>query len=229
MNQCKENACEVCGISEQLSAPWKDALSKEFSKEYFLRIIEHLHGNSFYPSVSDVLRCFSYVSPSEVKVVILGQDPYHGEGQATGLSFSVPRGVSVPRSLINIKKEIFSSTGAPSIVHGGCLVPWAQQGVLLLNTCLSVEPKKPRSHNFLKWSIFTDKVIELINKQEKVVFILWGKDAEKKEILINKNSHLILKSPHPSPFSARKGFLGCNHFLSANEFLVKHKKPPISW
>ncbi|KAI5192605.1 uracil-DNA glycosylase [Nematocida sp. AWRm77] len=225
-----ECSCAVCCLEEQMLPGWKALLKEEFAKEYFKRIVETLHTEAFFPEAGSILRCLSFFECAETKVVVLGQDPYHGAGQAEGLSFSVPAGVTAPPSLANIKKEIFSSTGKASVCKGGSLVPWAEQGVLLLNTTLTVREKQPRSHAGLLWSLFTDRVIECISEHaEHVVFFLWGKDAEKKRGLIDSSRHLVLSSPHPSPFSARRGFFGNNHFQLTNEYLLQHQKEPVVW
>ena len=165
----------------------------------------------------------------DVKVVILGQDPYHGKGQAHGLSFSVEEGVKLPPSLRNIYKEIEAEFGC-KMSASGCLTPWAEQGVLLLNAVLSVEEGQPNSHAGIGWEQVTDSIIEQVSEEcEHVVFMLWGAYAQKKECLINASKHLVLKSPHPSPFSAHKGFLGNGHFKKANSFLEAHSLKPIFW
>lgn len=223
-------SCDICRIEESICPGWKSLLDKEFNQEYFTAIIKHLHTISFFPKPAHILRCLSFFECRETKVVILGQDPYHGPGQAVGLSFSVPVGTRLPPSLINIRKEIVSSTGKNSSCVGGSLTSWAKQGVLLLNSILTVTQKKPRSHSALGWEQFTDEIIRIVSTEsENTVFMLWGKDAQEKEKLIDKSKHLVLKTSHPSPFSARKGFLGCEHFKLANEYLVLKGKSTIVW
>ncbi|OAG31774.1 uracil-DNA glycosylase [Nematocida displodere] len=225
-----ECSCDICSIEKQPLPGWQACLKEEFLEAYFKEIIAHLHTTSFFPKASQVLRCLSFFDCPETKVVILGQDPYHGPGQAVGLSFSVPIGVIPPPSLKNIKKEIEASTGKPSICQGGSLLPWVKQGVLLLNTTLTVLAKSPRSHASLGWSKLTDEIILSVSAQTtSTVFMLWGKDAQEKERLIDAKKHLILTSPHPSPFSARKGFFGSKHFQLANEYLELKSRGPIVW
>lgn len=222
--------CNICSIPTKILPGWHALLESEFEQEYFRSIISYLHKTQFYPKPEHVLRALTYFECAETKVVVLGQDPYHGPGQAVGLSFSVPVGERIPPSLINIRKEIVSSTGAKSVCNGGSLVPWAKQGVLLLNSILTVTQKQPHSHSQIGWTRLTDKIIEKVSEQSSgTVFMLWGKDAEKKKPLINSEKHLILCTTHPSPFSARKGFLGCQHFKRANEYLEKLGKDPINW
>ena len=165
-----------------------------------------------------------------MRVVILGQDPYHGAGQAEGLAFSVPAGVAIPPSLINIKKEIASDLGQPSIIPDGHLLPWAEQGVLLLNTTLTVRAGMAASHQGLGWETFTDAIIETINRCcNHVVFLLWGSPARRKGSMIDRTRHLVLEAPHPSPLSAHRGFFGCRHFSQTNAYLTQWGKAPIRW
>lgn len=183
---------------------------------------------TIYPPYHAVFNAFS-VSPKSVQVVILGQDPYHGEGQAHGLSFSVPNDVKIPKSLKNIFKELESDLKIPLPEHGN-LENWAKQGIFLLNASLTVEKAKANSHKNIGWLAFTDYVISQISAtQNHVVFMLWGKFAQSKENLIDDSKHLILKAPHPSPLSAYQGFFGCKHFSMANDYLMKHNKKPILW
>ncbi|KAI5185645.1 uracil-DNA glycosylase [Nematocida homosporus] len=221
--------CELCRIHLQPRPGWQQLLKSEFEAEYFQRIVFQLHQTLFYPAPKHLLRALSFFECPETKVVILGQDPYHGPDQAVGLSFSVPTGRNLPPSLQNIRKEILASTGQASICPGGSLVNWAKQGVLLLNTTLSVAPHQPRSHAHFGWHHFTDRIITLLNQTPGLVFLLWGKDAQEKQLLINPQNHLILTSPHPSPFSARRGFFGNNHFQLTNDYLIKQNKQPIHW
>ena len=182
-----------------------------------------------YPSRDLVFHALDMTPYNKVKVVILGQDPYHGPGQAHGLSFSVPDGVKVPPSLRNIKKEIQQDLRV-KLSSSGCLNSWAQQGVLLLNSVLTVEGGKPQSHAKIGWQRFTDRVISSLNDHHKsIVFMLWGAYAQKKSQLISNSHHLILTAPHPSPLSAHRGFLGCRHFSQCNAWLVKHHRDEINW
>lgn len=212
---------------------WDLTLGDEFKKDYFLKIKEFIdeeyNSKTIYPQYEEIFNAFKLTPLDNVKVVILGQDPYHEKGQAHGLAFSTPEGHAIPRSLKNIFKEINNEYGYP-IPESGCLENWAKQGVFLLNTVLTVEEGKANSHSKCGWQIFTDNVIKLLNKQEKaIVFLLWGKQAEKKRELITNPNHLILITSHPSPFSARRGFLGSNHFKKANEFLRDNGLEEIEW
>lgn len=212
---------------------WDLALSEEFKKEYFLNIMDFVQEEyatkTVYPPYEDMFNAFKFTSLSNVKVVILGQDPYHEEGQAHGLAFSTPEGRPIPRSLKNIFKEINQEYGYP-IPESGCLEKWAEQGVFLLNTVLTVEAGNANSHSKCGWQTFTDNVIRILNEQtQPIVFMLWGKQAEKKKDLINNPNHLVLITSHPSPFSARRGFLGSNQFILANEFLKENNILEIDW
>ena len=212
---------------------WDLVLKDEFEKDYFLKIKEFIkkeyNTKTIYPPFEDVFNAFKLTPLSNVKVVILGQDPYHEEGQAHGLSFSTPEGRPIPRSLKNIFKEI-SSEYSYSIPESGCLEKWAKQGVFLLNTVLTVEKGNANSHSKCGWQTFTDNVINILNKQKQpIVFLLWGKQAEKKKELITNHNHLVLITSHPSPFSARRGFFGCNHFKLDNEFLKENNIDEINW
>ena len=212
---------------------WDLALADEFKKQYFLNILDFVQEEyatkTVYPPYEDMFNAFKFTPLSNVKVVILGQDPYHEEGQAHGLAFSTPEGRPIPRSLKNIFKEINQEYGYP-IPESGCLEKWAEQGVFLLNTVLTVEAGNANSHSKCGWQIFTDNVIGILNEQtQPIVFMLWGKQAEKKKDLINNPNHLVLITSHPSPFSARRGFLGSNHFILANEFLKENNILEIDW
>ncbi len=213
---------------------WKEALKAEFEKPYFQQIIlflktEKAAGKTIYPPGKLIFNAFDHTPIDRVKVVLLGQDPYHGKGQAHGLSFSVPDGVAPPPSLVNIFKELHDDVGI-SISKSGNLTKWAEQGVMLLNTSLTVRASEAGSHAKIGWTQFTDAVIEKISALEKnVVFILWGKFAQEKQALIDETKHLVLKAAHPSPFSADKGFFGCRHFSKTNEYLAKHGIDPIDW
>ncbi|KAH9385502.1 uracil-DNA glycosylase [Nematocida major] len=225
--ECK---CEICVMHAGVLPGWRALLEKEFEKEYFRRILEYLHGVQFFPQPKHVLRCLSFFECADTKVVILGQDPYHGVDQAVGLSFSVPVGVRAPPSLMNIRKEILSSTGAKSACVGGSLTSWAKQGVLLLNSILTVTQKKPRSHSKIGWTEFTDEIIRMVSeKSSGTVFMLWGNDAQSKKGLIDSKKHLVLCTTHPSPFSAHRGFIGSGHFKRANEYLISLNKEAIVW
>lgn len=213
---------------------WKEELQFEFHKSYFQQIvtflkIEKSQGKTIYPPGSLIFNAFNQTPFSKVKVVILGQDPYHGFGQAHGLSFSVPDGIKPPPSLINIFKELHKDIGMP-IPTSGNLTKWALRGVLLLNSVLTVRANEPASHAKLGWTNFTDEVISKISKQkEGVIFLLWGKYAQEKQQLIDETKHHVLKAAHPSPFSADKGFFGCRHFSKTNQFLMLSGKDPIDW
>ncbi len=213
---------------------WKALLKSEFDKPYFAQIVQHLktekqQGKTIYPPGSFIFNAFNSTPISDVKVVILGQDPYHGPGQAHGLCFSVQDGVPPPPSLVNIFKELRDDIGIP-IPRSGNLTPWAQQGVFLLNASLTVRAGEPMSHAKIGWATFTDTVIKTISEvKDHVVFLLWGKFAQEKRVLIDENKHLILRSVHPSPLSAHGGFFGCKHFSKANEWLVKQGISPVDW
>lgn len=212
---------------------WDLILKEEFEKDYFKKIMEFVDAEyaskTVYPPYDDIFNAFKLTPFSDVKVVIIGQDPYHEKGQAHGLAFSTPEGRPIPRSLKNIFKEISSEYDCP-IPQSGCLEKWAGQGVFLLNTVLTVEEGNANSHSDCGWQTFTDKVIESLNEHTMpVVFLLWGKQAEKKKELITNPNHLVLVTSHPSPFSARRGFFGSNHFKMANEFLKENKMDEINW
>lgn len=212
---------------------WDLVLEEEFKKDYYIHIRQFVdreyESKTVYPPYDDIFNAFRLTPPDDVKVVILGQDPYHEEGQAHGLAFSTPEGRPIPRSLKNIFKEISEEYGYP-IPESGCLENWARQGVFLLNTVLTVEAGNANSHSKCGWQTFTDNVIKILNKQaQPIVFLLWGKQAEKKKELITNPDHLVLITSHPSPFSARRGFLGSNHFRLTNEFLKNNNKKVIDW
>ena len=216
------------------SLTWSDALRDEKKDPYFQSIIstidrERKSGKVIYPPNHEVFNALSLTPLESVKVVILGQDPYHGPGQAHGLCFSVRNGVPAPPSLQNIFKELEQDLQIPRPSHG-CLEHWATQGVLLLNASLTVERGKPQSHQHLGWHRFTDTVVQLLNEQcDHLVFMLWGASAQKKGSRIDSSKHLVLKAPHPSPLSAHRGFFGCKHFSTANEYLRQHKDAEIDW
>ena len=218
----------------QIEASWKPHLQGVFEssemrglKDFLTQ--EYQNGKTIYPAKSCFFKAFDLTAYDDVKVVILGQDPYHGPGQAHGLSFSVPPNIKIPPSLVNIYKEIKTDLGIENGRHG-FLASWAEQGVLLLNSVLTVEKGKAASHRNRGWEHFTDQVIEVINDREKpLVFMLWGSYAQKKAQFVNKKRHLVLSGPHPSPLSAHRGFFGCKHFSKANEFLMAHGQAPIDW
>lgn len=212
---------------------WDSVLAEEFQKEYYLTLREFLKKEYFsrkiYPPMNDIFNALKYTSIEDTRVVILGQDPYHGEGQAHGLCFSVKKGVPHPPSLQNIFKELKSEYGIDAPVSGE-LVGWARQGVLLLNTTLTVREATPQSHKGKGWEILTDRIIEILNeKASPTAFMLWGANARAKKALITNPAHLILECAHPSPLSAYGGFFGCGHFIKANEFLKKNSLPEIYW
>jgi uracil-DNA glycosylase len=214
---------------------WKKMLLEEFEAAYFRQITiflktEKALNKTIYPPGPLIFNAFQLTPFENVKVVILGQDPYHGPNQAHGLSFSVPKGIKPPPSLVNILKELEADIGIKSDRISGDLSSWAQQGVLLLNASLTVRDGEPNSHAMIGWSTFTDKVIETLSRQKtNLVFLLWGKFAGAKASLIEPKKHLILKCTHPSPFSADKGFFGCRHFSKTNEYLTGHGITPIDW
>jgi uracil-DNA glycosylase len=218
----------------KIEASWKEVLSKVFKSSYFLQTAAHIKtelatGAKIFPAGNNIFNAFNQTTFENVKVVILGQDPYHGSGQAMGLSFSVPKGVKPPPSLVNIFKELKSDIGLP-IPTNGDLTPWAKQGVLLLNAVLTVREDEPASHAKIGWMHFTDAVIKKLSDEKKgIVFLLWGKFAEQKQILIDETKHFVLKAAHPSPFSADKGFFGCKHFSKTNELLAKQGLQVIDW
>jgi len=218
----------------KIEPSWKEMLKTEFDKPYFQQIVLHLkteksQNKIIYPPGGLIFNAFNSTPVGKVKVVILGQDPYHGPGQAHGLCFSVPEKIAQPPSLINIFKELHDDLGVPVPKHGN-LTKWAQQGVFLLNASLTVRAGEPMSHSKIGWAEFTDKVITAISKEKKhVVFMLWGKFAQEKKALIDESKHLILKAAHPSPLSAAAGFFGCRHFSKANEYLMKHGIDPVDW
>lgn len=217
-----------------IEASWKEILHTEFTKSYFENIVaflktEKAQGKIIYPPGSLIFNAFTKTPFDKLKIVLLGQDPYHGKGQAMGLSFSVPKGIRPPPSLINIFKELHDDVGV-HISSSGDLTSWAEQGVLLLNAALTVRANEPNSHSKIGWHQFTDAVIKKISdEKEGIVFLLWGAFAHQKQELIDQNKHHVLKAAHPSPYSADKGFFGCRHFSKANEFLVKQKQEPINW
>lgn len=212
---------------------WDNLLKEEYEKEYFQNlqkfIINEYKVKTVYPKMSEIFKAFMETSYDNVKVVILGQDPYHGENEAEGLSFSVKVGIQKPPSLVNILNELKDDLGC-KIPNHGSLVSWAKQGVLLLNSTLTVVKDTPKSHSNKGWEIFTDEVIKIVNeKNTPVVFILWGSDARSKKKLITNKIHYIIESPHPSPLSSYRGFFGSKPFSKANNFLEKNNIKPIDW
>ena len=212
---------------------WDELLKDEFASEYYQKLRAALKREyaefTVYPPQEDIFNALRTTDYNDVKAVMLGQDPYHGPGQAHGMCFSVRPDVDNPPSLRNIFQELETDMGGPTPPHG-CLVPWAEQGVLLLNTVLTVRQGQANSHKNLGWTIFTDAIIRKLNEREKpMVFLLWGGNARAKKELITNPNHLILEAPHPSPLSAYQGFFGCRHFSKCNEFLMQHGIAPIDW
>ncbi len=217
----------------QLENQWKEALLGEFQKPYYKDLYAFVkteyETREIFPKADDIFNAFHLTPLEEVKVVILGQDPYHNIGQAHGLCFSVRPGVDIPPSLVNIYKELESDLGC-YVPDNGFLVKWAKQGVLLLNTVLTVRAHEAFSHQGKGWENFTDAAIEALNKEDRpIVFLLWGKPAQRKKAMLNNPKHLILEAPHPSPLSAYRGFFGCQHFSKTNAFLTENGVAPIDW
>jgi len=216
-----------------ISNDWAPALREEYKKPYykdlFLKVNEEYSKYQIFPPADDIFNAFHLTPLNEVKVVILGQDPYHNIGQAHGLSFSVKPGIEAPPSLVNIYNELKEDLGC-YIPNNGYLVKWAKQGVLLLNTVLTVRAHQANSHRGIGWEDFTNAVIRILNEQDRpIVFLLWGRPAQNKMSMLNNPNHLILTAPHPSPLSAYRGFFGCKHFSRTNEFLAEHGVGPIDW
>ena len=218
----------------KIEQSWKDVLADEFEKDYFVRLTdfvrgEYLAGKQIYPAPKNIFNAFNLCPFQDVRVVIIGQDPYHEPGQAHGLCFSVPDGITPPPSLVNIYKEIETDIGRPSKTHGD-LTSWANQGVLLLNSTLTVMAHAAASHAGRGWEEFTDAVIRaLAARRSDLVYMLWGSYAQKKAAIVDETKNLVLKSVHPSPLSAYRGFFGCKHFSKANEYLISQGKQPIDW
>lgn len=214
---------------------WQDVIGKEKQQAYLQQTLEFVEvqreaGKTIYPPASDVFNAFQYTEFADVNVVILGQDPYHGPNQAHGLCFSVLPGVKTPPSLVNMYKELAQDIPGFEIPEHGYLKSWAEQGILLLNTVLTVEQGQAHSHAKLGWETFTDKVIEVLNQNsESIIFLLWGAHAQKKGSMIDRQKHHVLTAPHPSPLSARRGFFGCSHFSKTNQLLEELGKPTINW
>ena len=217
----------------KITEEWDEILNEEFNSKEYLNLREFLKteysNHTVYPDMYNIFNSMKFTSFDNVKVVLLGQDPYHNEGQAMGLSFSVPRGMERPPSLVNMYKELKDELDIP-ISNSGDLTCWAKQGVLLLNAVLTVRAHQANSHKGKGWEFFTDSIIKKISdKKEKVVFLLWGANARSKKPLIDAKKHLILECAHPSPLSAYNGFFGCGHFKKTNEYLIKNGKKPIDW
>ena len=217
----------------KLNNDWDELLKDEFEKDYYKKLrgflAQEYKTKTIYPNMYKIFEALKLTSYKDTKIVILGQDPYHGPNQAHGLSFSVEKGVQTPPSLLNIYKELKNTLNC-YIPNNGNLTSWAKQGVLLLNTSLTVRAGEANSHRNIGWEIFTDKIISLlIEREEPVIFILWGKNAKDKVKLIDTNRHYILTAAHPSPLSASRGFFGCNHFEKANDILKNLNKEPIDW
>ncbi len=220
-------------IIKEITNDWLDEIGSEFRKPYYKElsdfVLNEYKNNIIYPDSSDIFNAFHLTPLKEVKVVILGQDPYHGEGQAHGLCFSVKPGIKIPPSLMNIYKELKDDLDCKT-PNNGYLIKWAKQGVLMLNTVLTVRANQANSHRGKGWEEFTDTVIKAVNKQDRpIVFILWGSPARKKKAMLNNPKHLILEAPHPSPLSSYRGFFSSKHFSKTNNFLKKHGLSPIDW
>jgi len=220
-------------MNVKIEDSWKKQLAEEFEKPYFAQLTEFVRNEystgTIYPPAKLIFNAFDHCPFDKVKVVIIGQDPYHGTGQANGLCFSVNKGIAMPPSLVNIFKEIAADTGKPMPTDGD-LTRWSDQGVLLLNATLTVRAGNAGSHQRRGWEEFTDAAIRILaEKRENIVFILWGSYAQRKGAFIDRNKHLVLTSPHPSPLSAYAGFFGNHHFTLTNDFLIKNGKEPIDW
>ena len=216
-----------------MSSDWQLALKPEFAKPYYKKLYDFINEEystrQIFPPGDDIFNAFSFTPLEKVKVVILGQDPYHNVGQAHGLCFSVNKGVDIPPSLVNIYKELHDDLGC-SIPDHGNLTEWAEQGVLLLNTVLTVRAHEANSHRNMGWEEFTDAAMQVLNKVDRpIVFMLWGSPAQTKGRILNNPNHLVLKAPHPSPLSAYRGFFGCRHFSQCNDFLRAHGVETIDW
>ena len=217
----------------QISGDWQQALKGEFSQPYYARLYqkvrEEYQTHTVFPPPDEMFSAFHFTPLQKVKVVILGQDPYHGYGQANGLCFSVKKEIPIPPSLVNIYKELQADCGC-YIPDNGCLEKWADQGVLLLNTVLTVRAHQANSHRGIGWEQFTDAVIRILNEQDRpIVYLLWGRPAREKRSMLNNPRQLVLEAAHPSPFSAYNGFFGCRHFSKTNDFLQKNGLAPIDW
>ena len=216
-----------------ISGAWLEALKDEFHQPYYAKlyktVMNEYQTRKIFPPLQDMFNAFDFTPLDQVKVVILGQDPYHNDGQANGLCFSVRKDVDIPPSLVNIYKELHNDCGC-YIPDNGCLEKWARQGVLLLNTVLTVRAHQANSHRGIGWEQFTDAVIRTLNEQDRpIVYLLWGRPAQTKQSMLDNPKQLVLTAPHPSPLSASRGFFGCGHFSKTNEFLEKNGLPPIDW
>lgn len=219
----------MAAISNDWLVPLKEEFKKPYYKDLYYRIRDEYQNYQIFPDANDIFNAFDFTPLAEVKVVILGQDPYHNNGQAHGLSFSVKPEVEIPPSLVNIYQELHDDLGC-RIPNNGYLKKWADQGVLLLNTVLTVRAHNANSHRGIGWEQFTDAAIRAVNALDRpVVFMLWGRPAQNKKALLDNPKHLILEAPHPSPLSAYRGFFGCRHFSQANAFLEAHQIEPIDW
>lgn len=212
---------------------WDEIIGEEFEKDYYLNLRTQLakeyREHTVYPDMHNIFNALKMTAYQDVRVLLLGQDPYHGPGQAHGLAFSVQKGVKPPPSLVNMFKELASDVGVKT-PEDGCLIPWTRQGVMLLNTVLTVRESEPNSHKALGWTQFTDQVIRCLNEREKpVIFLLWGANAKEKLSLITNPQHYVLMAPHPSPLSASRGFFGCRHFSKVNAILESMGEAPIDW
>jgi uracil-DNA glycosylase len=229
-------------MNVKIEESWKNALAREFEKPYFTALTdfvrnEYLSGKKVYPAPANIFKAFDMCPLDKAKVVIIGQDPYHEPGQAMGLCFSVPDGIRLPPSLINIYQEIGNDIVSPLLEdgvaakrpRGGDLSHWAEQGVLLLNSTLTVQAHQAASHAGKGWEQFTDAVVNALSHREGIVYLLWGSYAQRKGALIDRNNNLVLESAHPSPLSAHRGFFGCKHFSKTNEYLTSQGKDPIDW
>ncbi len=219
----------MSAISNDWLLPLKNEFTKAYYKELHLKIVDEYNSKIIFPAADDIFNAFHLTPFHEVKVVVLGQDPYHNYGQAHGLCFSVKPDVEIPPSLINIYKELQEDLGC-YIPNNGFLEKWSKQGVLMLNTVLTVRAHEANSHKGIGWETFTDAAIMALNQEDRpIVFLLWGSPAQKKESMLTNPKHLVLKAPHPSPLSSYRGFFGCKHFSKTNEFLVANGLPPIDW
>ena len=217
----------------EITGEWQEALRGEFKKPYYASlyktVMEEYRTKKIFPPPQDMFNAFSFTPLEKVKVVILGQDPYHNDGQANGLCFSVKKDVEIPPSLVNIYKELHTDCGC-YIPNNGCLEKWADQGVLLLNTVLTVRAHQANSHRGIGWEEFTDAVIRILNEQDRpIVYLLWGRPAQRKQEMLHNPKQLVLTAAHPSPLSAYKGFFGCRHFSQTNQFLEQNHLTPIDW
>jgi uracil-DNA glycosylase len=217
----------------KISNDWLDAIGAEFEKPYYQDLRKFLTNEyrtkKVFPPADDIFNAFHFTPLSKVKVLLLGQDPYHGDNQAMGACFAVPKGQEIPPSLVNIYKELHDDLGCFIPNHGN-LKKWADEGALLLNTVLTVRAHQANSHQGMGWELFTDAVIEAVNEQDRpIVYFLWGRPAQKKRPMLDNPKHLVLEAPHPSPLSAHRGFFGCRHFSQANEFLEANGATPVDW